>query len=139
MKRLTLLVIGLSMVALFLCACSSDEGPVSPKVMASENDRFSGVSGYCMNEDGSVNGVTCKVCNPLTGLPMPNFLSGVSYTHPVYGGGYYECPLSPEMAPPPDGTWVVVKGSNPDTATWGSSAAFQWYSPSVTNVIVNEY
>jgi hypothetical protein len=137
MKYVTTVAILLSGAVLF-CACSTDEGPVSPEATASV-DRFSGVSGNCMNEDGGVNGVTCKVCNPLTGLPLPNFLSGVSYTHPRYGVGYYECPVSPDVAPPPDGTWVVVKGSSPDTAAWGASAPFQWYAPAVTNVIVNEY
>ena len=136
MKYVTVIAVLLS--AVLLCSCSSEEGTVSPKAPV-PMDQFSGVSGFCMNEDGGVNGVTCKVCSPFTGLPLPNFLSGVSYTHPRYGVGYYECPVSPDVAPPPDGTWLVVKGSNPDTANWGSSALFQWYSPRVTNVIVTEY
>ena len=137
MKHVTILAILLSGAVLF-CACSTDEGTVGPKATASVDQPY-GVSGFCMNEDGRVNGVSCVVCNAFSGLPMPNFWTGISRTHPFYGDGYYECRLRMEMAPPPDGTWLVVKGSSPDTATWGTSAAFQWYYPSVTNVIVNEY
>jgi hypothetical protein len=138
MKRVTFLIFMVSAAALLLCACSSEEGTVSPKPTGSEDTVFEGVSGYCLNSGGgATNRITCEVCNPMTGVPHPYFDPGVSDTDPVHGAGYYECEGNDNQMPPLSGTIFVVVGYDIN-GFWGISDPFIWYTPAVNNVTVNE-
>ncbi|MGD8717549.1 MAG: hypothetical protein PVH29_01890 [Candidatus Zixiibacteriota bacterium] len=139
MKRVTFLITVLSAAALLLCACSSEEGTLSPEPTGSKDDIAEGVSGNCLNNiNEGTNRITCEVYVYATGMPCLSFEPCVSYTDGTYGTGYYACERCPELAPPMDGTILYVYGYTAEGA-WGISSLFAWTQPNETNIVVNEY
>jgi hypothetical protein len=140
MRYFTILAVVLSGAALF-CACSSEEGPVNSKPVVPagpEESIFGSVSGFCKDSGGSgENFIACYVCDPMTGEESFSFYPAFSETDPLLGAGFYECDRVPFVAPPLDGTVLVVIGYDRGEF-WGMSDPFVWTNPSVMGVIVNE-
>jgi hypothetical protein len=138
-RRVIVLTIALSAAALLLCACSSEEGTVSPKPTASGASLYGHVSGFCVDSSSDeVNGITCKVYVYGEEDPSYSFYSDVSHEDRVLGDGYYECGRVPYVVPPWDGTVLIVLGFDGATP-WGASAPFVWYQPDEEGIIVYEY
>ncbi|MGD8717548.1 MAG: hypothetical protein PVH29_01885 [Candidatus Zixiibacteriota bacterium] len=138
MKRVTFLIFMVSAAALLLCACSSEEGTVSPKPTGSGASLYGHVSGFCVDSSNAkVDGINCEVYVYSTGNPSFSFYDCKSDTDPVYGAGSYECGRIPYVVPPWDGTYLVVKGFDGEDE-WGASAPFAWYQPDEEGIIVYE-
>jgi hypothetical protein len=139
MIRITVLAVLLS-AAVLLCACSSDEGTMSPTPLDPKDTEFEGVSGYCVKESGGKkNGINCQVYDASSIPPTQYFQSNVSHTDPVHGAGFYACWADEEGISPPDGTYLIVKGYNRNGGLWGWSDVFEWESPHVKWVTVYEH